>query len=94
MRGACRTANMGCCSSNPLHELREDHRERSLTPQHGGGDTRDLCNFIERKCKHAHVILYTIPAFGMRRDVFTRLEKVGVSSGTGESTTWAAMSVI
>ena len=37
-------ANICCSSSNPLHEERENYRERSLTPQHGGGDTCDLCN--------------------------------------------------
>jgi hypothetical protein len=30
------------------------------------------------------------PAVGMRWDVFTRLEKVGVLTGTGQSTTLAA----
>ncbi len=34
-----------------------------------------------------------VPADGMRRDVFTRLEKVGVLSGTGDRTTLAAISV-
>lgn len=50
-----------------------------------GGQTYELCYIIE---------FYHVPRAGIRRDVFTRLSKVGVASGTGLAMTFAAMSVM
>ena len=52
--GACCITNVCCGSNNPLDEQREDYRERPLTSEHGGGDTCDLGNFIERTCQHTY----------------------------------------
>ncbi len=53
-----------------------------------------ITEIIVNACTIILYISYTIPADGMDRDVITRLEKVGVVSGTGEATTLAAMSVM
>lgn len=53
-----------------------------------------LVTWVHIIIKVSNYVTVTIPADGIDRDVLTRLEKVELGTGTGEATTFAAMSVI
>ena len=94
MRNICGAIDICCCRSYPIQEERKDDGEWPLASKHCCGDTCDLGNFQNKSLSKCSTCCFgIIPAAGIRLDVITRLEKVGLCTGTGEAMTFAAMSV-